>query len=301
MAVAAAPWRRDAGTLGLVGAGHFMSHFLGLTLPPLFPFLREEFGLSFTELGLVMTVFAVATGVLQLPVGYLVDRVAPAAVLIGGLTLMSLAIAALGFVHTPLALGACAIVAGAANSAFHPSNYSILSSAISAQRMGRAFSLHTFAGHLGDSLAPLTIILIAVAWDWRTAVFAAGALGLVVAGALAVHLAGLPADTSRPASAQSGGDPVQGLALFMRAPLLTLFGFFLLTALAATGLRTFSVTALVDFFATPPLVASAALTGFLFSSALGVLLGGLLADRTTRHDLMAAAGFLATARARAVI
>ena len=67
-----------------MSGGHFVSHFLTLTLPPLFPFLRADFSLGYTELGLIMTLYAAATGVLQMPMGVLVDRIGAFPVLLGG-------------------------------------------------------------------------------------------------------------------------------------------------------------------------------------------------------------------------
>jgi MFS family permease len=77
--------------------------------------------------------------------------------------------------------------------------------------------------------------------------------------------------------------------------MLLLFLFFVITAFTSGGMRTFSVTALVDLYDTPLITASAALTAFLFASAMGILVGGFIADRTRRHDIVAASAFLAAA------
>jgi len=296
--------------LSLVCLGHFVSHFLTLTLPPLFPFLREDFGLGFTELGLIMTLYAAATGLAQIPMGFVVDRVGAFPVMLTGLVILCLAIGGTGLTTSPLALGGLAILAGSANSVFHPANYAVLSAAVNPARMGRAFGVHTFAGHFGNALAPVTIVFLAVAWSWRTAVIMAGAMGLVVAMAMLLAGSREEADekTSRPGSAH--GDPGNGdsaeaatdaLALFFSAPVMKLFLFFVLTAAASNGMQTFSVTALVMLFDTPVVAASAALTAFLFAMSMGVLAGGVLADLTYRYDLIAATAFAATAAIIAVV
>ena len=64
----------DARVIGLVGAAHFVSHIYILVLPPLFPFVRAEFGVSYTELGIAIAIFNILTGLLQTPAGFLVDR-----------------------------------------------------------------------------------------------------------------------------------------------------------------------------------------------------------------------------------
>ena len=283
-----------------MSSGHFVSHFLTLTLPPLFPFLRADFDLGYTELGLIMTLFAAATGIFQIPMGILVDRNGAFPVLLAGLTVLCLSIAGIGLTNSPWALGALAVLAGSANSVFHPANYAILGSAVNPSRLGRAFGIHTFAGHFGNALAPITIIFLAVTWGWRTALVTVGAMGLMVTAA--IFLSGDPGvgethAARRSARSANGGNNQEpsSLKFLFSAPLVKLFLFFVLTAAASNGMQTFSVTALVMLFDTPLVTASAALTVFLFASSVGILAGGILADFTRRHDLVAALAFALTA------
>ena len=298
-AVPATSPRHDARVLGLIGSAHFVSHFHHLTLPPLFPALHAEFGLGFTELGLIMTIYAAATAIAQIPIGFLVDRIGATGILIAGLFVLSLSIGGIGFASSAWQIALLAIVAGIADSVFHPSNYSILSASVDPTRMGRAFSLHTFAGHLGGSVAPVTIIFLAVTWNWRVAMWVAGAMGLVVAAALAI--AARSPEMKETLKADSSERPIKdkrekaGWDLLLSPPMLLLFLFFVMTAFTSSGMRTFSVTALVDLYDTPLITASAALTAFLFASAMGILVGGFIADRTTRHALVAASAFFAAA------
>ena len=74
-AVTAGDFRQDMKVLGLISTGHLLSHFYFLTLPPLFVFIRADLGLSFTELGVMMTLLYGVAAVAQIPVGFLVDRV----------------------------------------------------------------------------------------------------------------------------------------------------------------------------------------------------------------------------------
>jgi len=295
-----------------VSSGHFVSHFLTLTLPPLFPFLRVDFGLSYTELGFIMTLYATATGVFQIPMGLLVDRIGAFPVMLTGLTVLCSAIAGIGLIESPWALGLLAVLAGSANSVFHPANYAVLASVINPARLGRAFGIHTFAGHFGNAVAPITIIFLAVTWGWRGALVIAGAMGLVVAAAILFggEADGAEGRAARGADAQRQGSGVPGhregqapgtLELLFSARLMKLFLFFLLTAAASNGMQTFSVTALVMLFDTPLVAASAALTAFLFASSIGILVGGVLADRTGRHDLVAALAFALTAAIIALV
>ena len=73
--------------LSLISSGHYLSHFYGLALPPLFPLLKTEFGVTYIELGLAMTAYGFLGGLVQAPVGFLVDRLGPSRVLLAGMAL----------------------------------------------------------------------------------------------------------------------------------------------------------------------------------------------------------------------
>jgi len=284
-----------------VCSGHFFSHFLSLALPPLIPFWRADFGLSYTELGFVLTLYSVGTGITQIPMGFLVDRVGALPVVVTGLIALCSAIIGIGLVHDPALLGVLAIAGGAANGVFHPANYVIMAKAIQPSRLGRSFAVHTFAGHIGNALAPVTIIFLAVSFDWRIALMTTGALGIAAGIAMVIGLSGSRSDEAlAPRRASSGAEPgtmdSRALLRFLfSTPVLKLFFFFVLTSATMNGMQSFSVTALVTLFDTPLVAASAALTAYLFASSVGILAGGVLADVTSRHDLVAACAFALTA------
>src|SRR5204862_2914060 len=88
----------DLRIIPLVCTAHFVSHFYILLLPPLFPFIREFYGVSYTELGFALTAFNVTTALCQTPAGFLVDRIGPRSVLVCGLVLGAIAFATVGLV-----------------------------------------------------------------------------------------------------------------------------------------------------------------------------------------------------------
>src|SRR5262249_24441377 len=121
----------DTTVTTLVSAAHFVSHYYILILPPLFPLVRAEFGVSYVELGVALTAFNVISAVMQTPAGFLVDRVSARAMLIGGLV-----VGAGGLVLASASTAFWLFVAGFAllglgNTVYHPADYALLSHRIS--------------------------------------------------------------------------------------------------------------------------------------------------------------------------
>jgi MFS family permease len=276
--------------LGLVSAAHFVAHFDMLVLPPLFPFLKGHFGVGFVELGIALTIGALASVAAQVPMGYLADRMGSRRLLIAALCLGGTAIASVGLVDSYWWLLAAAALIGIANAVYHPADYAILSARIVAPRIGRAFSVHTFAGMLGGAIAPATVLVLATTVGMKGALLAAGLVGFVVALPLLLspEVEG-EAGPSR-AAARAKPEDRQNGKVFSPA-ILGLMVFFVLLSLSTSGISNFSVVALMGAYGLPFSTANFALTAFLTASAFGVLGGGFVADLTRRHGDVAAAGF----------
>ncbi len=273
-------------TLLAVSTAHWVSHFHLLVLPMLFPFLKEKLGVGYIELGLALTVFAVVSGLTQAPIGYLADRVGARKILLMGLTLGGFALVMLGLHLSYSWLIASAALLGLANSVYHPADYAILSAHMDEARMGRAFSIHTFAGFLGAAVAPAIMVALVNATGGLGALIVAGAMGPAVA--LLLVIAGIP-DASAADRAGDGTTTPQPNVVTPAIMLLT--GFFMLLSLSNAGIGNFGVVALMGGYGSSFSSANIALTAFLGFSAIGVLAGGFLADRTERHGQFAAACF----------
>jgi MFS family permease len=313
-AAAAQNPRQDAKVLGLICTGHFLSHFYFLTLPPLFVFIKVDLGLSFTQLGLMMTMLYGVAGLVQVPIGFLVDRIGARIVLTSGLIIMSLGF---GLVGLAPAMGATLMQAGLTfdptfgiilavlsiaamgHSVFHPADYAILSSSINPVRMGRAFSIHTFSGHFGSAVAPATILFLAGLTNWKIALVIAGALGIAAMVALttqwnSLHDDVLPKKKKDDEAEATAAGTKDGIALLLSTPMLLFFLFFMSLTLMSSGLQAFLVAGLVDLKVATLDTAGLALSAYLFAAAGGVLVGGEIADRTKRHDMVAMVAFVIT-------
>src|SRR5580658_7358488 len=181
MSVPRSPRAAEYKALGLISSAHLVSHFHYLVLVPLFPILKQTLGVGYVELGLVITVYNITSGVAQTPMGYVVDWLGARQTLIAGLLLGGLAYISIGLFPVYSWMLVAAVLFGLANAVYHPADYAILGSVIDPPRLGRAFSIHTFAGYLGSALAPMTMLLLAHLWGMQIAIIAAGMLGVVVA------------------------------------------------------------------------------------------------------------------------
>jgi len=274
----------------LIGIGHAASHFAFLTVQPLFPLLKAEFGVSYAALGLIMTAMSVASGIGQIPAGFLVDRIGARPVLVGGVALTGLGIALIGAAPGYWAIVAGAALSGLGNSVFHPADYAILNGSVATPRIGRAFSLHTFAGYAGFAVAPMTMTILAAEFGWRPAVIVVG-LAIATIALPMLLWGGLLQDDTSPSEVRASA-PTTTVRMLLAPQILMLFGFFTLMATITSGMHAFAVSAMVDYHGLALGTANSVLTVFLVVSTLGILFGGPLADRTTRHGLVTAIGLI---------
>ena len=275
--------------VGAVSAAHFVSHYYILLLAPLLPFVRAEYGVSYTEIGFAFAAFNVVSTVLQTPVGFLVDWLGARILLIAGLAIGASAFTVAGLVDSFWVMVAMFALAGVGNTVYHPADYALLSHHVPSDRIGQAFSVHTFAGMLGSAVAPASLLLMQSLWGWRGAFVGAGILGLAVAAVLlAMHENPDAKITVAPRDADA--NVAVGWRLLLSPPILLNLVFFVLLAMLSGGTNNYSVVALGALYGTPVTTANAALSGNLLLSAIGVLIGGVLVVRTTRHGLVATAG-----------
>jgi len=280
--------RQDAEVIGLVGVAHACSHFSQLVMPPLFPWLMKDFGLTFTQAGFLVTVFFVVSGIGQAAAGFVVDRVGARPVLLFGVGMVAVSGIVLGLASGYAGLVAAAAVAGAGNSIFHPADFTLLNRRVSPARLGHAFSVHGLAGNLGWALAPVSMAGIASIADWHVAALCSAAVGLVVLLVLLARREALgdsalePAVTARPIITEPAERSQLG---FLRSGAVWMCFVFFFCITAAFGvLQSYAPAILGDVYGLQLALATAALTAYLLGSAAGTLLGGFVAARTEEND-----------------
>ncbi len=292
-ASAAPPLRQDASTICLVGLAHAVSHFSQLLLAPLFPWLKIEFNVSYTELGLLLTIFFVVSSAVQTASGFLVDRIGPRPVLLGGLGL--LALAALGYAASThyAMLAASAVVAGLGNGVFHPADYTLLNRNVHASRLGHAYSAHGITGTLGWALAPALMVPVALAAGWRVAMVTAAAVALVVLLLLWWQRGRLllQPGTAPPVASPAAAVRAEGPFDFLRIPAVWMcFAFFFFYAMALSVVQSFAPGAAQQLHDVPLAWVAACLSIYMVCSATGMVAGGFLARDPARCEQVVGVG-----------
>jgi MFS transporter, FSR family, fosmidomycin resistance protein len=290
LALNGTPLRRDATLIGLVGLGHGISHFSQLLLPPLFPWLKDAFDVSYTQLGSLLTIFFVVSCIVQTLSGFWVDRYGPRPVLFAGLALLG--VAALGYASSQSfwMLAGWAVVAGVGNGVFHPVDYTLINRRVAKQRLGHAYSVHGITGSLGWALAPALLVPIAIASSWRVALLVAAALAFCVLVLLWLSRGALQVEPL-PTPVQGQVEAEHSLA-FLKIPAVWMcFGFFFFYAGALSIVQTFAPQAARELHAVPAQWVALCLTVYMVCSAGGMVVGGFLARNPERAERIVGIAF----------
>lgn len=292
-ALPAVPWKRDATVIGLVGVAHSISHFSQLLLAPLFPWLKDVFGVSYAELGFLLTIFFVVSCIVQAAAGFWVDRYGPRPVLFIGLALIGTA--ALGFAASTsyAMLAGFSVLAGIGNGVFHPVDYTLLNRKIGKARLGHAYSVHGISGSLGWALAPAVLVPLTIAYSWRVALLCAAGLAFAVLALLVFKREQLTVELAGAAAPAAAGQPAEeGAFAFLRIPAVWMcFGFFFFYAGALSVIQSFAPEAARQLHGVPAHLAAMCLTVYMVCSAGGMLVGGFLARDPERCERIVGTAF----------
>lgn len=286
MDAALAATRRDVKVISLIGVTHMLSHVYHLALPALFPIIHEVEGFSYAELGILASTFFVVSACCQAPAGFLIDRIGARPVLITGMILITGSSALFAFTESYPAMIGLAFLAGLGNSVFHPADFSILNGSVSEQRIGKGLSIHGFGGYVGYAATPFCMYWLGSQIGWRDAMLTVGCIGLIVAFLLWSQRSDLRDSVVDKGIKQQSF--VNNLGVLFQPSAILAFTFFAFMAMGSIGLMTFGASTLIAFFEMPADKASMIISLQLSGSMIGILIGGVLADKYPRHDLMTA-------------
>ncbi|HIF58153.1 MAG TPA: MFS transporter [Rhodospirillales bacterium] len=290
--------RKERKVINLVSAAHFFSHFFILTLPPLFLTIKEDLNITFTQLGMMVSVYAVGSFVGQYPMGVFADKYGPRWILICGILTVSVAFVLMGLMPVYWVMVGLALMAGLGDSVFHPANFVVLTASVAPERSGRAYAFHAFAGFAGFAAAPIVVDAFRVFWNWHFALISVGCLGVIMTLVLISNKDLLIGEKKRSHLDQvlaPSGKPAQvmGVLEFIKfPPILILFFFYVAVALAGSGIQQFSPSALPVMYEADVSAANQVLFVYMVTISIGILAGGYIADKVTRLDMVATVGYL---------
>jgi len=300
--------KRDWLTISLVGCAHGSSHFFQLVIPSLFLPLGHAFGLDFAELGLLMTMFFVVSGLCQVASGFIVDRIGPRPVLwfgVAGFVVAAILLAtATGYGTLMLA----AMVGGLANSVFHPADFSILNHRVSVPRLGHAFSVHNLTGTLGWALAPIFVVGLTQIWGWREAAFGVAILMLAVLIIIVYGRSFLEVEGTQAQQRQQKIDPKADTPLVAPAGVLATFKqllaspalwgaflFFCCATIALSAVQNFTIPLMGSLYGMTAVVAGTVLSGYMLGQIIGMVAGGFLVNATEKTEYVVLASLILAA------
>ena len=282
--------RRDFQVISIIGVVHLLSHAYQFTLAPLFPVMAAEpnmggLGLSYSELGLLASLFFASSGLCQTPAGFVVDKIGPRPVLIVGLGLLSAAVFLYSVAPSYGSLITLSILAGIGNSVFHPADYSLINGAVSESRLGRAYSVHSIGGYIGFAVAPAMLPLIENLMGWRGAVAVAGVIGIIVTIFLVFWRPDLRlGGTSNPNTKNGENQSVRyGIMILLQPTILLGFLFFFILAMGLIGFKTMGPTALHEGWQLSIAFSGNAIASFSVAAVIGIAIGGVWADKSKNH------------------
>ncbi len=304
---------RSGPIIGLLAGAHFSHHVMMAIIIPLLPFIRDEFGLTYAQSGLVTAAFTIAYGFSQLPAGWFADRIGPRYPLLAGITGVAIAGAVVGL--SPLYGGMIAglVLMGVAGGGYHPSSSAVIGRIVEPHRRGRALGLHIIGGSSSYFLSPLIAAAIVTTLGWR-GTFLTLSIPVAILGLITFVLVGrmidrpgrahgvAPAadgptagDAQRSAPAASAAAPAREdrTGRGTRTARMTLF--LVMTGIMGAGVGStipYIPLYLVDVRGVDEAIAASVLSIIFAAGFFAAPLGGMLSDRIGRIRVMIVTGLL---------
>ena len=288
-----APERHSFREVWIIAFGHGLTHWYPSTFYLLLPIIGKEMGLSYSEIGLIMTCQYIAGAVANVPGGIIVDTVGRKGVLMAlSLFWVGFPYLLMGFSHGYLMLLGCVMLVGFGNSLWHPTAIPTLARRFP-ERKGLVLSLHGMGGNLGDAFAPIAVGSLLAMLSWRQVVVINVIPGLVMSLLILVFLGTLRigakpkekvADDKR---VQSLGDYFRGVpVLFKNRSLIVLTASGAFRSMTQNALLTFLPIYLAYQMHYPPLWVGAGMFALQAAGFAASPVAGHLSDRMGRRSIM---------------
>jgi len=271
-----------------------------MLLVPLFPVFMQEFGLSYSQIGFLVSVLYMVSSLGQASSGFAVDQLGARPVLFASLALFFVAAITAANATGYDSLILVMVLVGIGNSPFHPVDFTIMNQRVSSARLGYAFSVHGVTGNLGWALAPVFFVGITALSSWRTAYYCAALLLLCVFVVLFWHRHLLQTQTTR--SIAMDKESTSDFSFLRLSAVWWCFGFFMFATMTLAVVQSYSISILQKLHDVSLYAANATLTAYMLFAAVGMMVGGWVAakfpdqsDRVVARAMTAAAAILVLA------
>ena len=264
--------------IGYIATAHALIHIIELTYPLLLTQIEDDFGIRAVISGAIATVFGLAFGTTAIPSGFLTDRLGSPRVLVyafGGAAVMALLVSlAPNAWFLAVALAGLGFTIGL----YHPAGLSATAQGI--RQRGMALGLHGAAGNLGQAVAPVIVVGLAILVDWRLVYLVLAGLSALLA--VVIMMAHLPVHgESEVLSAEEVAEPPSEdhteRANNLLFPLLVTYAAFVLSGIVYRGAITFLPQLFEEFVNDE--FGAAFVTVALILGAVGQLAGGSISQR----------------------
>jgi len=276
----------------LITLGHSLTHWYPATFYLILPIIGKELGLSYSQIGLIMTCQYIAGAVANIPGGVLVDTVGRKGVLMAtSLFWVGFPYLLMGFTHSYLMLLGCVALVGFGNSLWHPTAIPTLARRFP-ERKGLVLSLHGMGGNVGDAIAPIVVGALLAVLSWREVVILNVVPGVVIALLIFVflgtmQLGGKKREPSSDAGAQSLREYFRGLPeLFRNRGLILLSTSSAFRSMTQNALLTFLPVYLAYEMGYSPFWVGACMFALQTAGFAAAPVAGHLSDRMGRKSVM---------------
>ncbi len=182
------PPKRSFRDVWVITAAHALTHWYPATFYLLLPLIGKELGLSYSQIGLVMTCQYATGAIANIPGGMVVDTVGRKGFLMAlSLFWVGFPYLLIGFTHSYAMLLLCMSLVGIGNNLWHPTAIPTLANRYP-ENKGLVLSIHGMGGNVGDALAPLVIGALLTILPWREIVVVNVIPGLLMSGLLVLYL-----------------------------------------------------------------------------------------------------------------
>ncbi len=287
----------------MLSATHGMQHFFGRIFPPLIPLLATDLQLPLWKLGLIVSLWSVANGISQAPLGRLADRADRRFILPTGVAVVAVgylivaaspvlaqfvpSISLFGVTwSSPLTvITAGMVVAGLGRGATHPSGYPLLTANVVPEHKGKALGWWGSASKLGDAAGPAFVAVALLLFTWETVFLLIAGIGIIYAAALFTYMTRSQLETVP----DNGDGKEDGDAAGYWTPVLLVLAAFIGIAFASRGIGTYLPAFITDVYGfsftvlditfRPESVASMYFSLLLLAGAVSIAIVGRLVDR----------------------